>query len=145
MKIAVSSTGKTLDSAVEARFGRCPFFLIVNPATLEFEAVANPNTEAKGGVGVQSAQLVAAKGVSVVLTGNCGPNAVKVFEHGGVHIVTGVSGTVLEVVQQYAAGSLKSSPTVADQTMGRSLRGGGGRNVATSGQGRGLGGRRRFR
>ena len=34
MKIAVSSTGQSLDSAVEARFGRCPYFLIVNPATL---------------------------------------------------------------------------------------------------------------
>jgi predicted Fe-Mo cluster-binding NifX family protein len=34
MKIAASSTGKTLESAVEARFGRCPYFLIINPATL---------------------------------------------------------------------------------------------------------------
>jgi predicted Fe-Mo cluster-binding NifX family protein len=36
MKIAVSSTGQTLESAVEARFGRCPYFLIVDPATMEF-------------------------------------------------------------------------------------------------------------
>ena len=45
MEIAVSSTGQTLDDAVEARFGRCPYFLIVNPATLEFEVIANANAE----------------------------------------------------------------------------------------------------
>jgi predicted Fe-Mo cluster-binding NifX family protein len=59
MKIAVSSTGQTLDSAVEAHFGRCPYFLIVNPATLEFEALANANAGLGGGAGIQSAQLIA--------------------------------------------------------------------------------------
>lgn len=65
MKIAVSSTGQTLDSAVEARFGRCPFFLIVNPTTLEFEVVANASA-AQGGGGIQSAQLIAEKQASFV-------------------------------------------------------------------------------
>ena len=35
MKIAISSTGQTLDSTVDARFGRCPYFLIVDPDTLD--------------------------------------------------------------------------------------------------------------
>ena len=91
MKIAVSSTGQTLDNAVEARFGRCPYFLIVNPATLEFEAIANANAELGGGAGIQSAQLIATKGASVVLTGNCGPNALQVFEKAGIIVVTGVT------------------------------------------------------
>ena len=52
MKIAVSSTGTIIDSAVEPRFGRCPYFLIVNPATLEFEALANANAELVGGAGI---------------------------------------------------------------------------------------------
>ena len=49
MKIAVSSTGPTLDNTVEARFGRCSYFLLVNPATLEFEAIANASLELIGG------------------------------------------------------------------------------------------------
>ncbi len=49
MKIAVSSTGQTLDSAVEARFGRCPHFLVVNPTTMEFEVITNVNAELGGG------------------------------------------------------------------------------------------------
>ena len=117
MKIAASSTGQTLDDAVEARFGRCPYFLIVNPATLEFETLPNTNAELGGGAGIQSAQLLTEKGVSVILTGSCGPNAVRVFEQGGVHIVTGVSGTVGLAVQQFTAGSLK--PSKAAQAEGR--------------------------
>ncbi len=149
MKIAVSSTSKTLDSAVEARFGRCPYFLIVNPATLEFEAIANENVELMGGVGIQSAQLIAEKGVSVLLTGSVGPNAVKVLEQGGVRVVTGVSGTVLLAVQQFAAGSLKSTPAATGgspggrgQAKGRGM-GGGGRKAGGMGGDRGMSGGKR--
>ena len=142
MKIAVSSTGQTLDSAVEARFGRCPYFLIVNPATLEFEAIANANAELGGGAGIQSAQLIAEKGASVVLTGSCGPNAIEVFDQAGIKVITGVSGSVSQTVQQFTAGSLKpatsapASPRFSGTT-GRKMGGGGGMGV---GGGRGIGG-----
>jgi len=111
MKIAVSSTGQTLESAVETRFGRCPYFLIVNPATLDFDVIANANAELEGGVGIQSAQLIVEKSASVVLTGSCGPNALQVLKKAGIHVVTGVSGSVSQVVQQFTAGSLKSGPS----------------------------------
>ena len=144
MKIAVSSIGQTLDSAVEARFGRCPFFLIVNPTTLEFEVVTNASAEHSGGAGIQSAQLIAEKGASVVLTGSCGPNALKVFEKAGIQVITNVSGSVSQAVQQFADGSLKSTPS--DQTAprfpGKAGRGaGGGRGVGGGGRGMGGGGR----
>jgi predicted Fe-Mo cluster-binding NifX family protein len=137
MKIAVSSTGPTLEDQIDARFGRCAYFLIVNPASLEFEALPNTNAELTGGAGIQSAQLVTEKGASVILTGRCGPNAVNVLEQGGVHIVTGVSGTVLLAVQQFAAGSLKTSSS--PQAAGRGMGGGGGRGMGGGG-GRGMGG-----
>lgn len=144
MKIAISSSGQTLDSALEARFGRCPYFLIVNPATLQFEAVVNASADQGGGAGIQSAQLIAEKGASVVLTGNCGPNALTVFEKAGIQVITGVSGSVSQVVQQFAAGSLKSaSPTQSSSRFsGKTGRGmGGGRGVGGGGRGMGRGGR----
>ena len=139
MKIAISSTGQTLESAVEPRFGRCPYFLIVNPATLEFEAVANANADLGGGAGIQSAQLVTEKGASVVLTGSCGPNAHHVFDRAGIRVVTGVTGSVSQAVQQFTAGSLKQtlSAQTSPSSSGKIGRGIGG--------GRGLGGGRRFR
>ena len=137
MKIAVSSTGPTLQDNVDPRFGRCPYFLIVNPASMEFEALPNTNADLGGGAGIQSATLVMEKGATVLLTGSCGPNAVQVFEQGNVHIVTGVSGMVTQVVQQFAAGSLKSSK--AAQATGR-FQDGPGRGMG--GGGRGMGGGR---
>ncbi len=38
MRIAVTSTGPTLDDQVEARFGRCSYFLIVDTDSMEVEA-----------------------------------------------------------------------------------------------------------
>jgi predicted Fe-Mo cluster-binding NifX family protein len=41
MKIAVSASGPEVDAEVNPRFGRVLYFLLVHPATLELETVAN--------------------------------------------------------------------------------------------------------
>jgi predicted Fe-Mo cluster-binding NifX family protein len=109
MKIAISSTGPTLDDSVESRFGRCAYFLLIDPETLSLEAIKNPNIALGGGAGTQSAQLMANKGASVVLTGNCGPNAFRVFGAAGIQIITGVNGRVRDAVHQFKAGGLTTS------------------------------------
>lgn len=138
MKIAVTSTGPTLDDSVEARFGRCAYFLIIDPDTLEVEPLENPNVALGGGAGPQSAQLMANQGVSVVLTGNCGPNAFRTFGAANIQVITGVSGRVRDAVQQFSAGTLggSSAPSV-DSNFG--MGGGGGRGMGGGG-GRGMGG-----
>ena len=141
MKIAISSTGPNLDDAVDPRFGRCAYYLFVDPATLEFEALANTNWEVGGGAGINSAKLMVDKGVSVVLTGSCGPNAIQVFNQNTIHVIAGVDGTVREAVLQFSAGSLKSAPVAkSDANLeGRYGRGG---SPGMGGGGRGMGGRR---
>jgi len=115
MKIAVTSTGPTLDDNVEARFGRCPYFLIIDTDTMQLEAIENPNMALGGGAGIQSAQLMSEKGVTTVLTGNCGPNAFNVFGQAGIQVIVGVSGPVRNAVEQFKTGSLSSAsePNVA--------------------------------
>ncbi|MGB7297397.1 MAG: NifB/NifX family molybdenum-iron cluster-binding protein [Candidatus Aminicenantales bacterium] len=104
MRIAVSASSPNLEGPVDPRFGRCPFFLIVDPATSEFEAVENPHVGASGGAGIQAAQLVAQKNVEAVLTGSCGPNAFATLKAAGVKVIVGVTGTVSEAVRKYASG-----------------------------------------
>ena len=108
-KIAVTSTGPTLEDTVEPRFGRCEYFLIINPDSLDFEPMENPNIMLGGGAGIQSAQLMSNKGVSVVLTGNCGPNAFQTFGAAGIQVITGITGQVRQAVARFKAGEL--SPT----------------------------------
>ena len=115
MKIAVTSTGPTLDDNVEARFGRCPYFLIIDTDTMQLEAIENPNIALGGGAGIQSAQLMSEKEVTTVLTGNCGPNAFNVFGQAGIQVIVGVSGPVLNAVEQFKTGAFSSAsgPSVA--------------------------------
>ena len=72
MKIGISATGKTLDSEVDLRFGRCRYFIISDTETNEFEAIDNSSATAAGGAGISAAQILSNKGVKAVLTGNCG-------------------------------------------------------------------------
>lgn len=110
MKVAVTSTGPDLDSSVDPRFGRCAYFLFVNPDNMEFEAVENPNVSAMGGAGIQSAQFVANKGAELVLTGSCGPNAFQTFEAAGVKVIVGVKGSVKDAMQRFKSGELQPAP-----------------------------------
>lgn len=137
MKIAVTSTGPSLDDSVEGRFGRCAYFLIIDPDTMEFEAVPNPNISLGGGAGIQSAQMMADKNVSVVLTGNCGPNAFQTFGAAGIQVITGVGGAVRQAVRQYKTGVMTGASAPSTQSHS-GMRTGGGRGMGR-GTGRGMG------
>jgi len=141
MKIAISSTGPSLDDAVESRFGRCARFIVIDPDTMAFDALTNPNINQGGGAGIQSARLMAEKGVSVVLTGNCGPNAFQTFGAAGIRVISGIGGSVRQAVEQYKSGALAESnmPNVQSHF---GMGGGGGRGMGGGG-GRGMGGGRR--
>jgi predicted Fe-Mo cluster-binding NifX family protein len=107
MKIAVSSYGRDLDSQLDSRFSRCPYFLVVNPNEMSFEVFKNENAVPGGGAGIQSAQLIASKGVDAVITGNCGPNTVQTLSAAGIDLFAGQKGTVREVVERFKQGKLK--------------------------------------
>ena len=114
MRVAVSSTGRDLDSAVDPRFGRCPYFIVVDTETMAFEAVPNTSIGAAHGAGIQAAQLVTSRGVKAVLTGNVGPNAFSALSAAGVQVATGAAGTVRDAVERFKRGELSASggPTV---------------------------------
>jgi predicted Fe-Mo cluster-binding NifX family protein len=124
VRITISTTGPNLDAAVDPRFGRCRYFIVVDPDTLEFETLDNTGQMASGGAGIASAQLVASKDVQAVLTGNCGPNAYQTLEAAGIEVVTGVSGKVRDAIEGYKGDKFKtaSGPSVdAHHGMGRGI------------------------
>jgi len=108
MKIAITSSGPELTSQVDPRFGRCAYFIFVDTDSDKFEAIENSGAQGMGGVGIQAGQMMIDKGIKAVLTGNCGPNAFQTLKAAGVEVITGVSGTVQEVVNKFKAGGFQS-------------------------------------
>ena len=107
MKVAVSASGPTLDDAVDPRFGRAPYLLIVDTETLEFETVANQiNLQSAQGAGIQTAALVARYKPAVVMTGHCGPKAFQTLQAAGIKVIVEVDGTIRQAVEQYRTGKL---------------------------------------
>ncbi len=109
MRIAFTATGTTLGDELEPRFGRAPYFLLVDTETRAVEAVPNPGRNARGGAGIQSAQLVADRGAGAVLTGNCGPNAFRTLQAAGIEVIVGLSGVVGDLLESFLAGELEGT------------------------------------
>jgi len=137
MKIAFSSTGRDLDSEIDPRFGRCAYFLIVNPDDMGFEAFENESVSLGGGAGIQSAQFVASKGAKVIITGNVGPNAIRTLNAAGLEVIVGVSGPVREATERYKRGEL--SPTDQASVPGHFGMGMGAGQTPSPGAGMGMG------
>jgi predicted Fe-Mo cluster-binding NifX family protein len=150
MKLAISSAGQDLNAELDPRFGRCPYFILVDSDTMNFEAIDNSSAMSSGGAGISAAQLIAGKGANVVLTGSCGPNAFEALNGAGIKVITGLSGSVKDAVDKFKSGQLNpiSQPDVSShfgmqggQGGGQGMGGGGGRGMGGGG-GRGMGGGR---
>jgi len=148
MKVAVSSSGQDLNSPIDPRFGRCAYFLVVETDDMSFEVFDNESAGLGGGAGIQSAQFIISKGAKAVITGNCGPNAVKTLSVGGVEVFLGNTGIVRKVLQKFKNGELTStnvanapeySGLAGKTSYGRGKGVGGQRGM---GRGRGMGGQR---
>lgn len=109
MKIAVSSIDENIESNVSAVFGRCHYFIIAeieNQEIKKFEAIKNESENQMGGAGISTAQLMAEKNVSAVITGNMGPRALDVLKQFNIEVYAG-SGVIKEVLQEFLDGKLK--------------------------------------
>jgi predicted Fe-Mo cluster-binding NifX family protein len=151
MKIAISATGKDLDSAIDPRFGRAGYFIIVDAESGNIVNVIDnlAAQDAAQGAGINAATLIAGSGAQTVLTGQVGPKAFEVLQASGIRIISNVSGKVGEAIEQYRKGAISSpdegpSATVGGRGMGGGRRGrgigGGGRGMGGGGRGRGIAG-----
>lgn len=107
MKIAFTTNGKDLSSAIDTRFGRAPGFLIVDTETGETTYETNEqNLNAAQGAGIQSAQNVAATGAKAIVSGHCGPKAFRILSASNIAIYTTDAPTIQEALDLFKAGKL---------------------------------------
>ena len=105
MKIAVISTGPTIDHYVGTGVNHSGYLLIIDPATMECEAMQNPIVALKGPAsGTLLAQLLLQKGVDTILVKSCDSEARKLFEvagDAGIIICVGITGSVRKAVERF--------------------------------------------
>ncbi len=142
MKICVTATASGIDAPMDPRFGRCPFFVVVDLDSMTGQSIANSNINATSGAGIQAASEVAKLGASALITGNLGPNAMQtlraakidVYQHQG-------GGSVRDAAEKFRRGELfrMDGPTVSAHSGVGQGRGQGRGQGAGRGQGRGQG------
>ena len=107
MKVAITSTGKELDSDLDLRFGRCAYFLVVDTETNSAEIIDNSSVALGGGAGIAASQQLINGNVNVLITGNVGPNAFQTLNAANVEIYKSVPGKVSEILEKFKKGDLE--------------------------------------
>ena len=127
MKVVITCKGETLKDRTDPRFARCPTFLIVDTESLEVEAIPNQASSQTLGASLGAAKQLAHRDeVNAVITGQVGPNAVRILENAGISVHVGARGTAREALKAYRAGRLSRAPAGPGGRFGRMrLRGAG--------------------
>jgi len=113
MKLAISMAGDALDAAYDARFGRAPFFVLVDSESGDWRLLSNPALEASGGAGVRAAQFLAAQGAQAVVSGAYGPKAWTTLRAAGVRALLAPDGheslSGRRMLEAFRAGTLREA------------------------------------
>lgn len=72
MRIAITSTGNSLESTLDQRFGHCKYFVIYDKQSGAVEIIPNPYSDAEEQAGTQAVKLLSSKNVSKIVSGEFG-------------------------------------------------------------------------
>lgn len=87
MKVAITSTGNSLESQLDSHFGRCSYFVVYDTESQSVEFIPNPNREKVEGAGSASVQLIASKGATKVVSGEFGAKVKAIFDSLKIQLV----------------------------------------------------------
>ncbi len=116
MRILITSSAPDLNSPVDMRFARAPYFIVYdsehpnNP-----EIIQNPFINTPSGAGIVAAQFILEKGVQAVISGAFGPNSSMILSSAGIQMITETGGiSVKDAVEKVLSGDF--TQTVPQQT-----------------------------
>lgn len=88
MRIAITSTGNSMDSTIDPRFGRCSFFAIYDTVRQTTEFIVNPGKNAKEGAGPAAVQFVADYRISKIVSGEFGVKIKPLLDKLNIEMIT---------------------------------------------------------
>jgi predicted Fe-Mo cluster-binding NifX family protein len=109
MKIAVASTGNSLESTVSSIFGRSPIFIIVDLENKTINVLSTIENPAKNetGAGNTAAQFIIDHEVEILISGKLGPIAFHILKNAGIRVYKGTSGSVEKNLKRFKEGKLE--------------------------------------
>ena len=113
MRVAISTDGKF----VSQHFGRCPLYTLVdieNGKVVNKMEIRNP-----GHLPGAIPQLLHDKGVCRIVCGGMGARAVEFFEEYGIEMITGVDGSIDEIIQRLEKDVLEAGESSCTLGAGR--------------------------
>jgi predicted Fe-Mo cluster-binding NifX family protein len=87
MKVVITSTGNSLESKLDKRFGRCSYFVIYNTETQGMEFLPNPNKDAEEGAGNASVNLLASQNINKIISGEFGMKIKPSLDSLGIQMI----------------------------------------------------------
>ena len=87
MKTAITSTGNSGDDLMDRHFGRCPYFVIFDDEYQSVEFIPNPNKGNLEDAGSRSVELLHAKNVRKVVSGEFGTRVKSLFDAHQIQLI----------------------------------------------------------
>ena len=113
MRVAIATEG----DLISAHFGRCPVFTIIdieNGKVLNKTELSNPGHQ-PGLI----PQFLKEKGVECIIAGGMGMRAISLFEQYGIKTLMGISGKIIDVIEQLIRGELKGGESLCRPGSGK--------------------------
>ena len=106
MKIAISATGRGLDSNIDAKFERCRFFLILDIEKNTLLSFVNRTKDRPREIGYTIGQLIANEGIDTIITSDIGPSSFDLFRRYKIKVYQ-AQGMIEDAIRGLKEGKLK--------------------------------------
>lgn len=87
MIVAITSTGNSLESFIDPRFGRCSYFIFYNTETKESVFQPNPFKDNDEGVGVAVVDWISAFSCSKIISGQFGMKIKPLLDESRIQLI----------------------------------------------------------
>jgi predicted Fe-Mo cluster-binding NifX family protein len=119
VKIAIASDGPDLNAEVGHKFGTSQYLIIFDIESGDFEAVPIPGASGQRGAGMQAVVLAISRDIKTALVGYCNPTVCNQLRANGIEVLTGLSGTVGEIIEKYNKGELRKRAGIESELRSR--------------------------
>lgn len=101
MITAIASSSNNIDSKLDSRFGRCPYFAIYNKKTNQTTFILNEYKDEQGGVGPKVVNKLMEHKTTKIVAAEFGPKAKDILDELKIQLIvfTDTSKTINDIIK----------------------------------------------